>query len=130
MVYINYHTSKLFDWKDVWQSVEQWRTIQEYKNSQRELREANQGRDGTRADWYRDNWKSDAMLVALKVAEKWGEGGRNTLLWSYATFLQKDVGLTSEEVSDAIFWINANSSDPLEEIEITRTICKSLRLPF
>jgi len=70
------------------------------------------------------------MLVALKVAEKWGEGGRNTLLWSYAIFLQKDVGLTSEEVSDGIFWINANSSDPLEEIEITRTICKSLRLPF
>lgn len=128
--YVNMNTSKLFDWQNVWETVEQWRVIQRYKQEQKELREQSYERNGTKADWYRENWKTDVMFGALKVSSKWGNGSRNITLYSFGAYLKKDIGLSDEEVSDAVFWINQKSGDPLDEVEIKTTICKSLRLPF
>jgi len=80
--------------------------------------------DGTKIDWYRENWLNDNMRRVLKVDEKFVEGGRNTTLFSYGK-LFKEMGMTDSEVVDIVLWINAGQ---LEESEIVNTIFKSLKI--
>ena len=82
--------------------------------------------DGTKADWYRANWKNDKMLEVLKHSEKFSAGSRNGTLYAWAKHLQS-IGLTDEEVQDAIFWLN-DSGDGISENEIRHTIFRSLRM--
>jgi len=82
--------------------------------------------DGTKADWYRANWKSDKMLQVLKHSEKFGQGSRNGTLYAWAKHL-RTIGLNDEEVQDAIYWLN-DSGDSIPEKEIRSTIFRSLRI--
>lgn len=81
--------------------------------------------DGSKADWYRANWKTDKMLEVLKHSEKFSEGGRNGTLYAWGKHLQS-IGLSEDEVEDAIYWLN-DCGDGIPEKEIRTTVFKSLR---
>ena len=94
-----------------------------WQHDHKEIQPAN---DGTKADWYRNNWKSDKMLDVLKHTDKLGQGTRNGTLYAWAKHLQS-IGLNDEEVQDAIYWLN-DSGDGIPENEIRHTIFRSLRI--
>lgn len=83
--------------------------------------------NGTKADWFRANWKSNKILEAMKFNEKFYKGGRNGTLYSWTKYLLDDVGLTDGETVELILWVNSQG-DGIPESEIHHTIFKSLRL--
>lgn len=83
--------------------------------------------NGTKADWFRANWKTEKILNAIKFNEKFYKGGRNGTLFSWAKYLMDEVGLSDSETTDLILWINAQG-DGISESEINNTIFKSLRI--
>lgn len=83
--------------------------------------------NGTKADWFRANWKTEKILNALKFNEKFYKGGRNGTLFSWAKYLLDEVGLSDSETADLILWVNSQG-DGIKESEIQQTIFKSLRI--
>ena len=67
------------------------------------------------------------FLEMLKVDERFYVGGRNRALYSIGRYLQ-DVGLASEEIKNALFYVNNCREDGLDMKEIECTIFRSLKL--
>jgi len=83
--------------------------------------------DKTRVDWYRENMNTPIMYAKLKYDER-AVSGRNNALHNVGKFLINDVGLSGGETAGAIFYVNSQHSDPLEDREIESTIFRSLRI--
>ena len=79
--------------------------------------------DGTKADWYRENWLNDMMRSKLGIDEKFVSGNRNQTIYSVARYL-KDIELLDVEIVEAIEWIN---NGELGEFEI-KQVMKGLRI--
>ena len=124
--YVNYHTSKLFDWRDVFETAMQYKRVMEYRaqylEENRKHREAN---GDTFADWCRKNWLTDRMLEALRVVEGWAKGSRTVFL-NKKVYGWTQSGFTDDEVIEMTLWANAKSGDPIDERRIQNEIFKSL----
>lgn len=112
-----------FDWEKPYkQKLEQKEIIRRWDEKERKTKIAPE-MDGTKSDWYRENWLSDKMRDKLRFEEKFA-GGRNNTIYSIARYFKEDVQLTSEEIIEAVHWMNTQD---LPEMEI-KSILKGLRV--
>ena len=98
--------------------------LRDFNNSAR--REPTYTFEDTKEDYLRSILNTDKLLKLLKFDTKFGAGGRNNYLYSVGCYLQEN-GMNDDEVSSSILWINSQG-DGIDEIEIQKTIFKSLRL--
>lgn len=113
---------ELFDWESVYQKyTEEKEILKRWQQKEKDAKPQVQ-HDGTKADWYRENWLSDAMFKALNISERMA-GGRNNGLYSLARYL-KEVELTDTEILEAVEWAN---TDDLPEQEV-KQILRGLRI--
>ena len=111
----------LFDWEIIQERAAKRKALLQWKLQNKASPQLQN--NGSKADWYRENWLSDAMRKALKVDEKFAPGGRNNAIYSISRYL-KDIELTDSEVQEAIEWIN-NGELPDQEI---KQVLKGLRI--
>lgn len=77
-------------------------------------------------DWFYKFSHTQYMLDYFKFATRFGSGGRNTFLFSVAKHFQEE-GCDPEFIKYETLWINSQG-DGISEIEIERTIFKSLKI--
>lgn len=111
----------LFNWIPYYEKSIKRKELRRWQMREREKPQFEN--NGTKADWYRENWLSDMMRSALGVDDKFVTGNRNNALYSFARYL-KDIQLTDIEIVEAIEWIN-NGELPEHEIKL---IMKGLRI--
>jgi len=81
----------------------------------------------TKADWYRENFNTKIMYEKLNFDEK-AVNGRNNALYQTGYYLLSEVGLTEDEVYNALLYINDTYCNPLDEREIQSTVFRSLKI--
>lgn len=81
----------------------------------------------TKKEWFERFSHKEQILNYFEFDKRWGSAGRNNFLHGVAKHLQEH-NCDNEFIKDELLWINNQSGNPLEEIEIIRTIFKSLRL--
>lgn len=81
----------------------------------------------TKKEWFERFSHKEQMLTYFEFHSRWGSAGRNNFLHGVAKHLQEH-NCDNEFIKDELLWINNQSGNPLEEMEIIRTIFRSLRL--
>ena len=94
---------ELFNWEETYDKAKKRKQLKIWQRQQREKPQVLG--DGTKADWYRENWLSDKMRLKLGVDDKFISGNRNNAIYSFSRYM-KDIELTDNEIVDAIDWIN------------------------
>jgi len=113
---------ELFDWEIFYKiHIEKMEIMKRWQDKERQ-RTIEKGfeNEGTKADWYRENWLNDSMRNKLGVDEKFVSGNRNNSLWSCAKYL-KEIDLTDSEVVEAVEWINNCELDHFEIKQILKS---------
>lgn len=114
-----------FDFNSRIYKANKLKEIEAWKHSKKQAVEVRH--DGTKADWYRENWKTEKILKAINFYERFGQGGRNHALYAWGKYFKDDIKLTDYEVKDILLWINS-MGDSLDEKEVRATVFKSLRI--
>lgn len=112
---------ELFEWEEYHERAVKRKELRKWQQQQKEKPELQH--DGTKADWYRENWLNDVMRSTLKVDEKFVSGNRNNAIYTISRYL-KEIELTDSEIAEAIEWVN---NGELGEFEI-RQVLKGLRI--
>jgi len=109
---------ELFDWGIYHNKAEKRKALRKWQEEQKLKPDVQH--DGTKADWYRENWLSDIMRSKLSVDEKFVTGNRNNAMWSYAKYF-KEIEFTDTEIISACEWINNGELDNFEMKSIFRS---------
>ena len=109
---------ELFNWETYHDKAEKRKALRKWQEEQKSKPDVQH--DGTKADWYRENWLSDIMRYKLSVDEKFVTGNRNNALWSYAKYF-KEIEFTDSEIISACEWINNGELDNFEMKSIFRS---------
>jgi len=121
---VQIRTGEYFGWEKYFKSyLDKKEIMRRWQEKERERSSREHEDDGTKVDWYRENWLNEMMRSVLKVDEKFTTGNRNNSLYSYARFF-KDLELTDSEIVEAVEWIN---NMELHELEV-RQILKGIRV--
>ncbi len=118
-VYLKY--GEYFKWEPYHEKAIKRKTLREWQRKQREKPELKN--DGTKADWYRENWLNNIMRKALRVDDKFISGNRNNAIYTISRYL-KEIELTNSEIVEAIEWVN-NGELPDNEVN---QVLKGLRI--
>lgn len=110
---------ELFDWEKPYRNYLEKKEILKRWQEKERLKEPKPEFDGTKADWYRENWLSDAMRKALGVDDKFVSGNRNNAIYSMARYM-KELQLTHNEICNAIDWINDGELGDFEVKQVLR----------
>jgi len=117
-------TGEYFQWEKYFKSyLDKKEIMRRWQEKERERSSRELEHDGTKVDWYRENWLNEIMRAVLKIDERFTAGNRNNSLYSYARFF-KDLELTDSEIVEAVEWIN---NFELHELEV-KQILKGLRI--
>jgi len=128
------HGGKYFDFKDVLKIVEKIKNLKIWANEKekKQAKQANNIGSGyvaksieTKKEWYEANWLTKKMWEKLNRDVKFVKGNRNNALYAWGRHLKDDVGLSNEQIKEALLWLN---NGELGEAELDKTIFKSLRI--
>lgn len=81
----------------------------------------------TKKEWFERYSNTQHILNYFEFETRWGVGGRNKYLFGVAKHLQEE-NCSGDFIRYEVSWINNQASDPLPELELERTIFKSLRI--
>lgn len=114
---VEIYQGELFDWIPYHEKALKRKELRKWQIQQREKPQVEN--NGTKADWYRENWLSDVMRAALGVDEKFVSGNRNNAIYSIARYL-KEIELTDNEICNAIDWVNNGELGDFEIKQVLR----------
>lgn len=81
----------------------------------------------TKKEWFERYSNTQHILNYFEFETRWGVGGRNKYLFGVAKHLQEE-NCSGDFIRYEVSWINNQSSDPLPELELERTIFRSLKI--
>lgn len=112
----------LFDFEEWVEKAKRVKQVRQWEEAQKPERRD----DGTKADWYKEHWKTTQMLNALNYHDKFSQGQRNGTLYAWAKYFE-EMGFSDVEIKDIVFWLNSQG-DGVDPREIERTIFRSMRI--
>ena len=116
-------TGELFDWEPIYEKRLEEKEILRKWQAKELSNQPKPKNDGTKADWYRENWLTETMRSKLKIEEKFASG-RNNTIYSICRYFKEDLQLTDTEIEQAAYWMNTQG---LPDIEV-RMILRGLKI--